>query len=398
MVLTEEHTKPLFNAVADASNVSGYTHIFYRYPARFSPTFASTAIELFTEPGDLVYDPFVGGGTTLVEAFRLGRSCIGTDINSLAKFVSEVKFTILDNDDIATIRTWIDSIETNLKLNKKSVRPIDWIEKGYQRNLQTKTTWPIRKLLELAIESISRGFTKRQENFIRCLLLRTSQWGLDCRSNNPSVNEFRNQLKVFGEEMIKGAIELREAVSQGVTSSKINVTSTINVYNMAVTELVDNTDIKWLKKPKLILTSPPYPGVHVLYHRWQVHGRRETPAPYWITNSLDSKGESYYTFGGRNQHRLKGYFKHMAENYSAIASLSESGTWLVQLVAFSEPDWQLPTFLSILNDCGFIEIDISDTYNNTSRYWRKVPNRKFYADLKGNTPSSKEVLLIHKRQ
>ena len=27
---------------------------------------------------------------------------------------------------------------------------------------------------------------------------------------------------------------------------------------------------------RLVLTSPPYPAVHVLYHRWQVKGRKET--------------------------------------------------------------------------------------------------------------------------
>ena len=48
--------------------VSGLTHDFYRYPARFSPLFARSAIELFTEPGDTVLDPFAGSGTSLVEA------------------------------------------------------------------------------------------------------------------------------------------------------------------------------------------------------------------------------------------------------------------------------------------------------------------------------------------
>jgi hypothetical protein len=47
-------------------------HEFYRYPARFSPAFAAAAIECFTNPGELVLDPFVGGGTTAIEAMRLG--------------------------------------------------------------------------------------------------------------------------------------------------------------------------------------------------------------------------------------------------------------------------------------------------------------------------------------
>ncbi len=52
----------------------GLTHGFYRYPARFSPQFARSAIEAFTEPLDTVLDPFMGGGTSAVEALGLGAS------------------------------------------------------------------------------------------------------------------------------------------------------------------------------------------------------------------------------------------------------------------------------------------------------------------------------------
>ena len=57
----------------DPQPVRGLTHGFYKYPARFSPSFARAAIEIFTQPGDLVLDNHVGGGTTLVEALALGR-------------------------------------------------------------------------------------------------------------------------------------------------------------------------------------------------------------------------------------------------------------------------------------------------------------------------------------
>lgn len=41
-------------------------------------------LERFTYPGDVVLDPFVGGGTTAVVAVRLGRRFIGVDIDPLA--------------------------------------------------------------------------------------------------------------------------------------------------------------------------------------------------------------------------------------------------------------------------------------------------------------------------
>ena len=59
-----------------------------------------------------------------------------------------------------------------------------------------------------------------------------------------------------------------------------------------------------VRAPKLVLTSPPYPGVHVLYHRWQVDGRKEAPLPFMIANKLDGAGSSYYTMGDR-KYRLR---------------------------------------------------------------------------------------------
>ena len=71
-----------FQSLIDAINyrgvVTGLTHDFYRYPARFSPLFARMAVELFTRPGDTVLDPFAGGCTSLVEALAAGRNAIGS--------------------------------------------------------------------------------------------------------------------------------------------------------------------------------------------------------------------------------------------------------------------------------------------------------------------------------
>lgn len=51
------------------------------HPAPFSEGLASIAIRLLTYPGDLVLDPFVGSGSTLVAAKRNRRNSIGIEIN-----------------------------------------------------------------------------------------------------------------------------------------------------------------------------------------------------------------------------------------------------------------------------------------------------------------------------
>jgi len=50
------------------------------HPATFPISLASKVIELFSHRGELVLDPFVGSGTTLVAAQDLGRNAVGFDL------------------------------------------------------------------------------------------------------------------------------------------------------------------------------------------------------------------------------------------------------------------------------------------------------------------------------
>ncbi len=52
-----------------------------QHPATFPLSLAKKIIELFTHQGELVIDPFVGSGTTLLAAQDLNRNAIGFDLN-----------------------------------------------------------------------------------------------------------------------------------------------------------------------------------------------------------------------------------------------------------------------------------------------------------------------------
>ena len=83
------------------------------YHACFKPQLPRFLIRRLTQPGDTVYDPFMGRGTTLLEAALMGRTPIGCDINPLSIFLcrprlnpptlamvarrlAEIDFTIVD--------------------------------------------------------------------------------------------------------------------------------------------------------------------------------------------------------------------------------------------------------------------------------------------------------------
>lgn len=56
----------------------------FPWNGQFSPQLVHTLLEEYAGPGDLVLDPFVGSGTVLVEAGRLGLTAFGAEINPAA--------------------------------------------------------------------------------------------------------------------------------------------------------------------------------------------------------------------------------------------------------------------------------------------------------------------------
>lgn len=75
-------------------------HSIHSYTAKLIPQIPRSLIERYTRKNDIVFDPFCGSGTTLLEAALLSRNAIGIDINPLAVLISEAKTTPLDVDEL----------------------------------------------------------------------------------------------------------------------------------------------------------------------------------------------------------------------------------------------------------------------------------------------------------
>ncbi|WP_291335148.1 DNA methyltransferase [Albidovulum sp.] len=385
----------LVDAARDQKRVKGLTHEFYRYPARFSPTFVRSAIETFTRPGDWVVDPFAGGGTTLVEAMAMGRNALGIDISSLSSFLCEAKTQVLDDRDVSAFACWMERIDTTINMHAPSERHDEYADAGYYRNLDGPEFWRLRKAIEQALSAAEKLHRRQAHVLARCVVLRTAQWALDSRKTRPSVKAFKSYMHKQAGLMLDAALEFREQIHGLELAHPPKAIS----LNRTTAGAEKEELVAQVCPPKLIVTSPPYPGIHVLYHRWQVDGRKEAPAPFWIAGKLDGAGSSYYTLGDRKNPNLQSYFDNLKATFDSVAAMAGRETTIVQMVAFSKPDWQLPKYLEVMEECGLEEHRPWDAplEDDDGRLWRDVPSRRWHAHQKSHAPGAREVVLVHKK-
>ncbi len=72
------------------------THCYHDYPARMIPQVAAKLIEMYGENAKLLFDPYCGSGTSLVEGMLRGIDVIGTDLNPLARLIAEAEVSLPD--------------------------------------------------------------------------------------------------------------------------------------------------------------------------------------------------------------------------------------------------------------------------------------------------------------
>ncbi len=380
------------SAVTSQSKVTSCPHNLYKYPARFAPEFAREAIRSFSQPGDLVMDCFNGGGTTAVETIALGRRAVGYDISSLACFLTEVKTTPLSIHDERRLLHWSQSLDA---LNEAAAI-VSWeasdTEDGYyRRNLP-----PCALLFFSNVIAQLNGLeTLRQKRFARMVLLSVGQWALDCKNHLPSIPEMRAQFQRQLTEAVTSFRQYTRNVAKSLDIPPHELLRRRTIVHASSETCGSGAPVKH-GSVSLVVTSPPYPGVHMLYHRWQLFGRREMPAPFLLANCRDGDGISHYILGNRHEEGLTTYFNRLTNIFSAVRPCLKPDALVIQMVAFNNPKWQLPAFLQSMENAGYRQAlpDATKT-SEDGNLWRIVPGRRWYAATNKKSSGGNEVVLFH---
>ncbi len=103
---------PLFSNGVELQAPKSYKGIYamHKYWSKKPHNLVAAYIARFSEPGDVVLDPFCGSGVTVVESVRLCRKALGFDINPIAVFLTKMGLERVDIDRLKEAYAAIESM------------------------------------------------------------------------------------------------------------------------------------------------------------------------------------------------------------------------------------------------------------------------------------------------
>jgi 16S rRNA G966 N2-methylase RsmD len=106
----EQERKPISKVVQAKPHTPVY--MMHKFWARRPHNVFAEIVTHYSKPGDIIMDPFCGGGVTVVESLRLGRKVIGIDINPLATYVTEME---VRPANVENFLHWFKKIKKNVE-------------------------------------------------------------------------------------------------------------------------------------------------------------------------------------------------------------------------------------------------------------------------------------------
>lgn len=241
-------------------------HGLHEYKGKFHPQLVRAfANVLDVQPGDLLIDPFVGSGTTLVEATMLGAKSAGADLSPIAVLLTRAKLSVLAHKNrpalAASLDEWASQTSgdmANAYASKRSVA-IEGIEARSEAFLASWFDPAAFASLTVALQALrsisnSPAVHELASVAISSILRRSSlQAPEDLRVRRRSSDSIPEPIvKLFDEAVAKSVEAIRETAE--LESLQVD----------AVCKLMDVTSpgslrlLRGKAESAAVITSPPY--------------------------------------------------------------------------------------------------------------------------------------------
>jgi site-specific DNA-methyltransferase (cytosine-N4-specific) len=241
----------------DFPNSSGADslHNGHPYPAKFIPEIPRNLIDILGVPkNSLVFDPFCGSGTTLIEAQRTGHRSCGVDLNPIACLISKVKTTPLPGGLIETAEHCVSRAK---KRKNPTIPPIPALDHWFEPEMQNAISALVEQILSVEEPALRDALRL----CLSSIIVRVSNQESDTRYAAISKRINRDsayQLFANSVDKLYRSLPLPIQTLPGC--------SVINSDILAVSP----EDIE--APVGLAVTSPPYPNAYEywLYHKYRM--------------------------------------------------------------------------------------------------------------------------------
>lgn len=352
-------------------NTTYLTHGIHPYPAKFIPQIPINLIEHLSEPGDTVYDPFVGSGTTMVEATLAGRGALGTDVNPLSVLLSRVKSTPLSEKQLGKVDSVLSDIrdEINALYGQKSITNY-----GEENEVGDYEEFiPDYKKLDFWFEDfiidelavIKKNIHSVDDRELRDFLRIAMSAIIISISNQDSETRYTSRDKDLSEQDAFRKFENKATKMSRVMEEYSSRAGNVEKPDVRV---ADARELDFLeaesKEIDLVVTSPPYPNAlsYHLYHRnrlvWLDFDYKELKPKEIGSHRKYSKKE-----GGAT---AETFFEEMVDCLSKITNALSPGGYCAFVIGDSIIDGEVVENNEIIKEAGReVGLDLFTEINRT---------------------------------
>ena len=224
------------------------------YPAKFIPDLPAAIMDCWpVRSGTAVFDPFMGSGTTLVEAQRRGYESIGVDVNPIGCLISQVKTGPHPNGLMAAAET---VVKTATIMAAPDIPRIPNLAHWFKPAAQDAVA-----RLQIAIQSASRELHPPLRLALSSILVRVSNQESDTRY--AAIEKEVTRDGVFNAYLL-ACRRLDDALSSRrypLPQATVMERDTLSLQKADIRTPIG-----------AVITSPPYPNAYEywLYHKYRM--------------------------------------------------------------------------------------------------------------------------------
>lgn len=239
------------------------THCYHDYPARMIPQIAGKILDLFGQDAKLLFDPYSGTGTSLVEGTLRGINVVGTDLNPLARLIAKAKVSLPDleliDKEIAKLSKLVASYKDKLTAKQLVIDGISRLDFWFKESVIEKLYF-LREFIDFIEDNIVKLFFQVafSETVRESSNTRNEEFKL-YRYSKEKLDKFDPQVFVIMLQKLKRNRAGLEKYLEIIYKLENRPTASIYSFNTIdgiPKQLIDFSSVD------IVVTSPPYGDSH----------------------------------------------------------------------------------------------------------------------------------------